>query len=335
VKTGRLLALAAASIALWQLTERFSPGPDPDAESMRQAAALMIRASGVIREAKAARGLLQGKDLDPNQTGLIGPEWSETTTTPGSLSAKRTLTNPDFAALLLRLFREAKLRPGDPVAVVLSGSFVGGNVALLSALQSYGLRATVIASLGASMYGAADPAFTWLDMEAAVRSAGIWRVHSSYASLGGEAGMAKDLGEDGRRTLLAAVRRSGVPLLESRSFAEAVDQGAAVLGMHSGERPKLLVNVGGTQIALGECPEAENIPPGLITRALECSRGTPGLVQAALQQGIPVLNVFKVRELAQRYGLPLDPVPLPPPGKNRLIYGARKKAPIPLLRRSS
>ena len=44
----------------------------------------------------------------------------------------------------------------------------------------------------------------------------------------------------------------------------------------------------------------------------------------------------KVKEFAQRYGLPLDPVPLPQPGHNRLIYGAaRRKAPMPLLRSSS
>jgi poly-gamma-glutamate system protein len=258
-------------------------------------------------------------------------------TTVGSLAAKRTLTNPDFAALLVRLFREQHLRTGDPVAVVLSGSFVGGNVAVLSALESYRLRATVIASLGASMYGAADPGFTWLDMEDAVRTAGVWTIRSSRASLGGEAGMAKDLGDDARRALLAAVQRSGVPLLEGKTFDDTLREGANLLGLRSIERkPRLLINVGGAQIALGECPEAEHIPPGLITRPLSCSRGTPGLVQIALEQGIPVLNIFKVKELARHYGLPMDPVPLPPPGKNRFVYGpARRKAPMPLLRSSS
>jgi poly-gamma-glutamate system protein len=336
MKTGSLLVLAAASIAVWQLAEHVAMPSGPDAEAMRQAAAVMVRASAVIRDAKIAQDLLQGKELDPNRTGLIGPEWSETMTTVGSLPAKRTLTNPDVAALLVRVFGDAKLRPGDPVAVVLSGSFVGGNVAVLSALESYGLRATVIASLGASMYGAADPAFTWLDMEAAVRSAGVWRLRSARASLGGEAGMAKDLGDHARRALLAAVQRSGVPLLEGTAFAGTVGEAAAALGLLSGERPRLLINVGGAQISLGECPEAEHLPPGLITRPQRCSSGTPGLAQMALDQGIPVLNLFKVKELAQRYGLPFDPVPLPPPGRNRLIYGAaRRKAPMPLVRSAS
>ena len=83
---------------------------------------------------------------------------------------------------------------------------------------------------------------------------------------------------------------------------------------------RLLINVGGAQLALGDCPEAADIPPGLITRPVSCSQGTPGLVQIALDHGIPVLNVFKVKELAQHYGLPLDPVPLPAPGRNPFIY---------------
>jgi poly-gamma-glutamate system protein len=326
IGTAWLLLLAVASIALWRISENISLRLGPDSELMLQAATVMIRASEVIRNEKLSRGLLQGRNLDPNQTGLIGPEWSETMTTVGSLQAKRTLTNPDAAALLARLFRKANLHAGDPVGVILSGSFVGGNVAVLSALESYGLRPSVISSLGASMYGAADPTFTWLDMEAAVRAKGVWRIQSTWASLGGEAGMAKDLGEEAHRALDAAVRRSGVPLIEGRTFGDAVRESAAVLGLASNAntkaaaKPGLLINVGGAQLALGECPEAADIPPGLITRPVSCSQGTPGLVQIALDHGIPVLNIFKVKELAQHYGLPLDPVPLPAPGRNPFIY---------------
>ena len=317
-----LLLCMAASIALWRLAEYASMRLSPDLAIMRTAAELMRSATAVIRDAKIARGLLQAKGLDPNGTGLIGPEWSETMTTLGSLSAKRTLTNPDTAALFARLLHKAGLRQGDPVAVVLSGSFVGGNVAALSAIESYGLRPAVVSSLGASMYGAADPAFTWLDMETAVREAAVWRVRSMRALLGGESGMARDLGADARRALRAAIQRSGVPLIEAGNFADAVRESAAVLGMGatSEARPALLINVGGAQVALGDCPEAADIPYGLITQPLTCREGTPGLIQIALEQGIPVLNVFKIREFARHYGLPADPVPLPEPGRNPFIY---------------
>jgi poly-gamma-glutamate system protein len=317
-----LLLCAAAAIAVWRIAEEVAMRREPDAASLQNAADIMRRATAVIRDAKIERGLLQDKDLDPNRTGLVGPEWSETVTTIGSLSSKRTLTNPDTAALFSRLFHTAGLRPGDPVAVVLSGSFVGGNVAVLSAIESYGLRAAVVSSLGASMYGAADPTFTWLDMEAAVREAGVWQVRSRRALLGGESGMARDLDDDARRALSAAAERSSVPLIKAESFADAVRETAAVVGLGPGSetKPTLLINVGGSQLALGDCLEAAEIPYGLIARPLPCREGTPGLIQVALAQGVQVLNAFKIRQFARHYGLPADPVPLPEPGRNPLIY---------------
>jgi poly-gamma-glutamate system protein len=314
----RLVLAAAASIALWQATEHFALRAGPDTAVLRAAAEVMQRATGAIRNEKTRRGLMQGERLDPNRTGLIGPEWSETTTTLGSLQAKRTLTNPDTAALVARLMHEAHLEAGDVVAVVLSGSFVGGNVAVMSALEAYGLKPVVLSSLGASMYGAADPAFTWLDMESTVRAARVWKVGSFAAMLGGESGIARDLGDQPHRDLEASARRAGVPLVGGPTLADSVKAGAAALGLDA--RPKLLINVGGAQAALGDCKESADIPPGLIAQPLPCS-GTPGLVHAALARGIPVLNIHKVKDLAQRYGLPLDPVPLPVPGRNAFVYG--------------
>ncbi len=322
VRLAWLLICVAASLTLWRIAEDLSMRLGPDVEIMHNATEIMRRATAVIREAKIAKGLMQDKDLDPNNTGLIGPEWSETMTTVGRLSAKRTLTNPDTAALFSRLFRLAGMQRGDTVAVVLSGSFVGGNVAVLSAIESYGLRPVVVSSLGASMYGAADPDFTWLDMETAVREAGVWRVRSFRALLGGEAGMARNLGDDARAALLAAVQRANVPLIRRESFADAVREASTVMGLGpaSEARPAVLVNIGGALLALGDCLEAADIPYGLINQPIPCTRGTPGLIQIALAQGVTVINVFKIREFARHYGLPNDPVPLPEAGKNPLIY---------------
>ena len=94
IGTARLLLAAAASIALWQGAEHVWKRAGPDPEVLRSAAATMQQATQVIRNEKAQRGLLQGADLDPNRTGLIGPQWSETMTTVGNLQAKRTLTMP-------------------------------------------------------------------------------------------------------------------------------------------------------------------------------------------------------------------------------------------------
>ena len=139
--------------------------------------------------------------VDPNRTGLIGPDWSEITTTIGDLPAKRTVTNPDLAATIARILSSLDPPPGAAVGLVLSGSFVGANVAAIAAVEAAGLRPVIVSSLGASMYGATDPAFTWLDMETTVRQAGIWQARSVAVVLGGESAAAGGLDQNGRDML--------------------------------------------------------------------------------------------------------------------------------------
>ncbi len=102
----------------------------------------MARASQTMREAENAlflcqddKGLGLYERADVNRTGLIGLETSPITTTLGNLEAKRTTTNPDFAALLVRLLAEAGVKRGETIAVGASGSFPALIVAALSAAK--------------------------------------------------------------------------------------------------------------------------------------------------------------------------------------------------------
>ena len=58
----------------------------------------------------------------------------------------------------------------------------------------------------------------------------------------------------------------------------------------------LLVNMGGSRLALGDCLQPEDLPYGIITHPLPCRSGVPGLIQRAHDQGVPVLNAFMIRE---------------------------------------
>ena len=62
------------------------------------------------------------------------------------------------------------------VAVGLSGSFPAMNVAVYSALYELGVEPIIISSTAASQWGANDPNFTWLDMEAVLRKADVFPV---------------------------------------------------------------------------------------------------------------------------------------------------------------
>src|SRR5690606_13924448 len=103
---------------------RVLPGPAPAARAeMIEASRLMARATAALRECRAARGIALDRAADPNGTGLIGVEDSKITTSSGQLEAKRTTTNPDFAALVVSLLREVGVGKGDAVAVGASSSF--------------------------------------------------------------------------------------------------------------------------------------------------------------------------------------------------------------------
>jgi poly-gamma-glutamate system protein len=69
--------------------------------------------------------------------------------------------------------------------IIVSGSFVGGNIAAIAATEALGLWPVVIASLSASMWGATDPQFNWLDMAVALRERGIIRARVAAVVLGG------------------------------------------------------------------------------------------------------------------------------------------------------
>ena len=317
-----LALLAIASLACWLLAEAWArQRPDADADAMLRAARAVQAAAGVLRAEKEARGLMQPADIDPNRTGMIGQEFTSITTTVGDIQSKRTATNPDLAAVLVRRLAGLRLPPGTPVVMVTSGSFVGGNVAAIAAVEALGLRPIVLASLSASMYGANDPDFTWADMAGLLRRRGIIATPIAVAVLGGENGSGRGMDPDGAAALRASVAREGIPLLEASALPEIVDKlvSAARGALPAGTEPGLVVNVGGALVALGNCRESFAVQPGLGHAPATCTQGTPGVVLRMADQRMPVLHLLNFKRLAAEFGLPVDPVPLPAPGETSKI----------------
>jgi poly-gamma-glutamate system protein len=152
---------------------------------------------------------------DPAETGLIGPEFSLITNAQGVLGSKLTTLNPNWAGVIVDYLRRCGLKPGDPVAVALSGSFPGLNISVFAALETLELAPVVITSVGASMWGANDPDFTWLDMERLFAEENIFHIRSAAASYGG----GDDMGQacPTAASLRAAIARNGVRLLRRTS----------------------------------------------------------------------------------------------------------------------
>ena len=324
------LALAAAvSIALWLVLEQALQRPiHPQFAEMLMAARSMQAASRVLWMEKDARGLTPSAQADPNRTGMIGQEYTPITTTIGELPAKRTATNPDFAAALVRQVASLQLARGTPVVIVVSGSFVGGDIAAITATETLGLRPIVIASLSASMWGANEPEFNLTDMLASLRERNVIRTRAVAAVLGGGGAIGGSMDADGVAALRRSAARDGVPIVEARPVAAVIDALLTRINAAAAHaRPGAVINVGGALIGLGSCRESYEWSPGLTRRAPPCSDGTPGLAMRLAADGLPVLHIINMRRLALEWGLPFDPTPLPIPGNNTAIYGSAKSAP--------
>jgi poly-gamma-glutamate system protein len=293
-------------------------------EQQIEAAELMARSLASIRALRLAKGLKIDPSLDPNGTGIIGDEFSPLTTSLGDVEAKRTSANPAFAAMVVRHFHDAGLSRGDVIAVGGSGSFPALLLATLCASRALGLEPIVIYSIGASMYGANLPGFTFVDMLAGLRADGVLPYSLAAVSPGGRAdrGAGVLFDEDGT-TLLAEAKRSGLPIVEAPTLAESIRLRLRVYDEAAGARPiRCFVNTGGAAASFGGTEASLAVPNGLVLRFPAIPQSpTRGLIFEFAARGTSVVHLLFVRGLARDNHLPYDPVPFPPIGEGEVYAG--------------
>ncbi len=316
-----LLGLAVAALLLQALLEHTrAPVRQRDYDLKLDASR---RAAAAFAALRAHRGLEDGTiDLvnDPAGTGLVGPEFSLITNSRGELEAKLTSLNPNFAGLLVQYCRQAGLRPGDPVAVAVSGSFPGLNIGLYAALEAMGVEPVVITSVGASMWGANDPDFTWLDMEALLAARGIFRTRSAAATHGGGNDMGRGLSPEGRRLIEAAAERNGVPMLASANIEDAIARRMAFYDEAAGGRAyKLFVNVGGGVASIGSSHNRLLLPAGLSFDLGEHNWARKGSLVLFAERGVPVIHLLNLTGLAREHAMPVAPDYQPLPGEGEIF----------------
>ncbi|MCX5908831.1 MAG: poly-gamma-glutamate system protein [Deltaproteobacteria bacterium] len=319
ISTRRLIVMAiCAAIAMLGIEVLMSTREDPLQEQKLSAVRLMQKAMEVIKEERLRIGIAIDPQLDPNETGLIGVEYTDLTTTLGSLPSKRTSTNPNFAGVVVDMLKRTGARSGDFVAISFSGSFPALNIAVLCATDVLGLRPVIFSSVGSSMYGANLPNLTWLDMERVLIERGILPYKSTKASLGGIVESKGGLDQRGVELGLEAIRRNGIPILEERSREELKEDIARRMGLYDqaldGKKPAVFINVGGSLTALGEAPESYSLPVGLIFHLPPSRHPDRGLIFRMSERGIPVIHLLNIKRIATNYGLPVAPVPLPEAG---------------------
>ena len=293
----------------------------------------------VIHQASERRGLSLRLKTDPSGSRMIGEVLSPITSGSGSLVSKQTSVNPNFGAVVVEWLKELRVKPGDVVAVGLSGSFPAMNVAVYSALHELGIEPIIISSTAASQWGANDPNFTWLDMEAVLRKNEVFPYKSVAASLGGVGDDAIGLSKRGRRMLERAIERNQIPMLaelddgkppepvaqenteEPGPSLALVDEDRVRERMRvyyekAGDRPiKAYVNVGGGTVSVGTKVGKRKFNPGVNARPPKGIEDMPPSVLGAfLESGVPGIHVTRIIDLAEQYGLEIAPRATPEVG---------------------
>ena len=191
-------------------------------KAMNQAVELSQDWFNVIRKEKMERGIISDVNSNVLNHYLIGDDFTPITTTLGSLSAKEVSTNPDFAALMVRLLKEAGLKPGDKAGVILSGSFPALAISTLAALQTLELEAIVMSSLGASSYGANQKEATWIDMEGWLAGNEGMVYRSIVITRGAENDIGEGLIDEGIEIIKEAVSRNNRQLYLPENLVESI-----------------------------------------------------------------------------------------------------------------
>ena len=240
---------------------------------------------------------------------IIGPEYTLMTTTLAPRAVKLLSRHPDFAAVSVGWLKEAGIGAGSRVAVNLSGSFPALNIAVLSALQAVGAEPVITSSVGASTWGANDPEYTWLDMEADLAQAGLWHWRSAAASVGGVWDRGGGLAPEGKEMALDAICRSGVLQIHSVDLQQAIQKRLTIYRGEEGKLPDLLVNVGGSHVFFGEAGHRAPLPQGLNRGYHPLLSRQDGLAAVFLQSNRPVIHVLNIAQLAAQYGINADTPP--------------------------
>ena len=314
-KIPTLILIIATSISLLLTkleldTKRKTPGRYYDETLL--AAEITSQAHLIIKQSFTARNFPIDRINDPNETGLIGIQYSPLTSERGDLVAKLTSTNPNFAALIFSYFVKAGLKKNDRIAVSMNSSFPAMNIAVLSAVKVFGLDPVIITAPTSSMWGANNPEYTYLDMEKELFEKELLPYRSAAVTFGGEDDIGRGLSPQAREIIEAAAERNGIPLILARDLSEAIERRMSVYQKHG--PIKMYINIGEHASSITGTQVDEGFIPGN-----KIKYGS-SIVARFSAKGIPVINLTDINKVASKNKLPIAPIPLPRAGDGPLFY---------------
>ena len=329
-KTSTLVVLSIISllsfiVSINSTTIDISPSYDLKIKAAR----LMQESMLALKNNRMESGVFIDDENDPNETGLVGSPFSLITTDEGNLDAKLTTLDPNFSAGMVDLMFEMRLQRGDTIAILLTGSMPGANIAVLTAAKAIGLVPIMITSVGASQWGANHVDFTWLDMEAILYNNGFITNRSIAASIGGRNDIGRLLSPDGRGIIVNNILNHGIPIIKKTKLAENIEERMQLFERYINiEDYSAMINIGGGVASLGTSFNSKLLAAGIVSRAevTEISLregGIEGTLSKFVQKNVPVLHVLNIKSLTEQLGMPFAPIPIPEIGSGSLYAEER------------
>ena len=319
------IALVSFVVSINSTTIDISPSYD-----MKIKAANLMKESMVeLKNVRMEASVFIDDENDPNETGLVGSPFSLITTDEGDLDAKLTTLDPNFSAGMVELMLRMNLQKGDTVAILLTGSMPGANIAVLTAANAMGLIPMVITSVGASQWGANHADFTWLDMESILFNKGLINSRSVAASVGGRNDMGRLLSPAGREIIISNIENYNIPLIRKNRLAENIDERMKLFeSFNKITNYSAMINVGGGVASLGTSFNSKLLPAGIINRSDVVNisirdGGIEGVLAKFAKKNVPVLHVLNIKSLTEQLGMPFAPIPIPEVGSG-VLYAEEK-----------
>jgi len=323
-KTSTLVILSVLSIIcfIFSINSKIIE-VSPSYNSKVKAANLMKAAMDELKNYRMEQSVFIDSENDPNETGLVGEPFSLITTDEGDLDAKLTTLDPNFSAIMVDLMYQLNLTENDTVAILMTGSMPGANIAVLTACKSLGLFPVTISSVGASQWGANQIDFTWLDMERILFEKELIPSVSIAASIGGRNDMGRLLSPAGREIILDNILKYNIPLIKKNRLNDNIlDRMEQFKKYGTTDSYKAVINIGGGVASLGTSFNLKLLSPGVVDKSnintIERSGGIEGVFSRFIKANVLGLHILNIRPLIERYKMQFAPIPLPEIGTGSL-----------------
>jgi len=259
--------------------------------------------------------------IDPMRSGLIGVLTTPITSTTVDIDSKLTSINPNWAAVIVSMLKEAKVKNGSTVAVSLTGSFPAMNLAVFSAARALDLRLIIITSVSASTWGANIPGFTWLDMENILCGEKFSPYRSVAASLGGVQDNALGMSEEGKNILRTTIGKYNITLLEYEDMKRGINARMDIYNDQAKDsQVAAYINVGGGTVAIGSFIGKMRYRAGLNLKPSQKAMRIESVMSRFARNNVPILNINYLKTLAQNYRMPIGPKKIQKIGQGEIYY---------------